>query len=589
MSQELIELITTDAIFKKTSAELNYNSYRNITFQRLASIINRKIINVFDVLENPDTFFNVMNILHAYDISLAVKTGVNFGLFGVSLQRLGFPEQVKDILNLLNIGQIFGCLAITEIGHGSNLKALETIAVWDNMIDSFVLNSPTQSSIKCWIGNAACHATHSIVFAQLIYNKQNLGLHPFLVQLRNIKGIVYGITITDNGFKKGLNGVDNGMIKFENVIVPRQNLLARFGYIDHHGKYVPSHEDAGKRFGELLSTLSGGRGVLASGAIVVSMKSLAVACKYSQMRKQFSGKDLIERPIMNYTTHQLLLIPLICKSVVLRNALEKFRIDGIREFKETSKISKKLHALTSGLKIIGSEHAEKCCRVARLACGGHGYAWENELGKMHNDIDIYQTFEGDNTLLRQEVTKYKLMELKDLIGTSKLTQMLYFIKIKLNEKLLAMNNFIFGYGDIKNPITILKLLKYKEVISSIELINKLVELTNNDIEGFDAWNCCLDLVMDVANSYLNRKIFDINITQQTNIDVLVLFGLELLHEDMKWYLIRSVIDKNIGNDIIQERKNYCMILHNMIDNLIDSFNIHSIFMNIPILKIVSKL
>lgn len=589
MAEELIKLIQTEPIFKKTDRELNHHIYRNVTFLRLASIINKKLINAFEILENPESFFNIMNILHAYDISLAVKTGVNFGLFGVSLQRLGLPEQVNDLINLLNSGHIFGCLAITEVGHGSNLKCLETIALWDDKMESFILNTPTESAMKCWIGNAACHATHGIVFAQLIYNNQNVGLHPFLVQLRNKDGTLPNISIKDNGFKKGLNGVDNGMISFNNLIIPRESLLAKFGYIDNYGKYVTSYESSGKRFGELLSTLSGGRGVLASGGIIVSMKALTIACKYSQNRRQFSGDDEIEKPIIEYTSHQIKLLPLIAKSVILRNALDKIRIDGVREFKETGKVSKKLHALSSGLKILSSEHGEKSCRISRLLCGGHGYAWENELGKMHNDIDIYQTFEGDNTLLKQEVTKYALMKLKDLMGSNKSSQLLYFVKIKLCDKLKQMGNYIFGYSDIKSPHTILNLLKYKEIITRLELVNKLLQYISTGKEGFDAWNLCLDLVFDVCDAYLNRTIFQINLDMHTDNNLLILFGLDLLYDDMKWYFMRSVIDKNVGNDIIDQRKNYCTIIIKDINKIMDSFNIHPMFFDVPILKIISKL
>src|SRR5207249_1753662 len=114
--------------------------------------------------------------------------------------------------------------------------------------------------------------------------------------------------IKDNGFKKGLNGLDNGMIKFNNLFLKRECLLNKFGFIDVNGKYVGSYNDEGKRFAELISTLSAGRAIIASGSNIVACKALMIACRYGLVRKQFVDGSGKERRLMDYVSHQYLLM-----------------------------------------------------------------------------------------------------------------------------------------------------------------------------------------------------------------------------------------------------------------------------------------
>lgn len=525
-------LINNDPIFAKTEQELDYHQFRRLTFERLKKIIHTGLINSFEIVNNPTHFISVMNTLHAYELSIAIKTGVNFGLFGAGLLRLGHIEQVKNYVDRLNIGHIFGSLAITEIGHGSNLKQLETTATWDSNICCFLLNTPTYTAKKCWIGNVACHATHSIVFAQLIFNKENKGIHPFLVELRNQSGqLTYGIEIEDNGYKKGLNGVDNGMITFRNIIIPRESLLSNFGYVDIQGKYICPYNNQNKRFGEILSTLSGGRGILASGANIVSLKALKITCQYATTRKQFSIASDIERPIISYTAHQLKLIPLLIKSLALNEVLNITRKEGIAEFKQEGKVTKKIHAFTSGMKVLCTEHAEKCCRISRLACGGHGYSWYNELSRMHNDIDIYQTFEGDNTLLRLEVFKYKLLRLKDYVEKNEYGQILYGIKMMLSNELMKIKTFLFGIYRSNDIDHILALLKYKEKYMTLDLLSQIKTYIDDGMDPLEAGNMCQDLVIQVSDSYIRRKVYETLLTKcYEKYEFKLLFGLELLRK-----------------------------------------------------------
>ena len=96
-----------------------------------------------------------------------VIPGLHHGMFETTLEYLGDKHQSTTILQQAKNYEVLGCYAQTEIGHGSNVQALETIASYDKETEEFVLNSPTLTSGKCWPGELGCVATHAILHAQL--------------------------------------------------------------------------------------------------------------------------------------------------------------------------------------------------------------------------------------------------------------------------------------------------------------------------------------------------------------------------------------------------------------------------------------
>ena len=109
-----------------------------------------------------------IEMLAMSDLSLMVKAGVQWGLFGGAVENLGterhHKEYVQRIINL----DLLGCFAMTETGHGSDVQALETTATYDPATQEFVIDSPTRTSRKDYIGGAAETARVAAVFAQLI-------------------------------------------------------------------------------------------------------------------------------------------------------------------------------------------------------------------------------------------------------------------------------------------------------------------------------------------------------------------------------------------------------------------------------------
>ena len=94
-----------------------------------------------------------IEMLAQFDLSLMVKAGVQWGLFGGAVENLGTERHHKLIPDIINL-DLVGCFAMTETGHGSDVQNLETTATYDQATQEFVVHSPTPSSRKDYIGNA---------------------------------------------------------------------------------------------------------------------------------------------------------------------------------------------------------------------------------------------------------------------------------------------------------------------------------------------------------------------------------------------------------------------------------------------------
>ncbi|OIT23516.1 peroxisomal acyl-coenzyme a oxidase 1, partial [Nicotiana attenuata] len=141
--------------------------------------------------------------------------------------------------------QIIGCYAQTELGHGSNVQGLESTATFDPQTDEFVIHSPTLTSSKWWPGGLGKVSTHAVLYARLITNGNDYGINGFIVQLRSLEDHkpLPGVTVGDIGMKFGngaYNTMDSGVLRFDHVPIPRDQMLMRVSQVTRGGKYIQS-------------------------------------------------------------------------------------------------------------------------------------------------------------------------------------------------------------------------------------------------------------------------------------------------------------------------------------------------------------
>ncbi len=358
-----------------------------------------------------------MEMLAYADLSLWVKAGVQWGLFGGAVENLGTERHREYIERLISL-DLLGCFAMTESGHGSDVANLETTATYDPQTQEFVVHSPTPSSRKDYIGGAAEHARMAAVFAQLITRGENKGVHCLLVPIRDENGAdLPGVTTYDDGLKGGLPGVDNGRIVFDHVRVPRENLLNRYADVAPDGTYSSEIENPSRRFFTTLGTLVRGRVSVGGAAAAGARVALSIAVRYALQRRQFSDPDTgVETVLLDYRSHQRRLLPLVAKSYALAFAqndlVRRMHLVQTGQNLEAG-AQRALEKRAAGLKVAQTRHATRAIQECREACGGAGYLTENRLVTLKADTDVFTTFEGDNVVLTQLVAKELLTAYAD--------------------------------------------------------------------------------------------------------------------------------------------------------------------------------
>ncbi|MFI7355890.1 acyl-CoA dehydrogenase [Streptomyces avidinii] len=343
------------------------------------------------------------------DLSVLVKVGVQFGLFGGAILHLGTGRHHEAYLPDLITGKLMGCFAMTETGHGSNVQALGTVATYDSASREFVITTPDDPARKDYIGNAARHGELAVVFARLEVDGRSHGVHAFLVPVRVGGRTAPGVRIEDDGLKMGLNGVDNGRIRFDGVRVPREALLNRFADVTPEGVYESAIDNPNRRFFTMLGTLVQGRVSVAGAGINVAKVALAIATKYAVRRRQFAAdQGTEEQVLLDYGLHQRRLLPLIARTYALHMAQDVVRTQLHEVFSGTgddARARRRLESRAAGIKALGTWHATRVVQECREACGGAGYLAVNRFAALKSDSDVFTTFEGDNHVLLQLVAK----------------------------------------------------------------------------------------------------------------------------------------------------------------------------------------
>lgn len=403
--------------------DLSTHQHREHTLQALRGLaVGGPFVAGFPVAAGGDGDIGgsvtAIEMLGHADLSLMVKAGVQWGLFGGAITALGTDAHHRRYLPAVMDLSLPGCFAMTESAHGSDVESLGTTATYDEATSELVVHTPTERDRKDYIDNAAAHGRLAVVFAQLVVGGQERGVHAVLVPVRTEDGQpVPGVTIGDDGRKGGLNGVDNGRLTFNQVRVPRENLLDRYAQVSADGVYTSAIENPKRRFFTMLGTLVRGRVSVAGAAGAATQSALTIAVRYGLQRRQFEHtQDGAEVLLMDYQAHQRRLLPALATTFALHFAQAQLTAElhdvqtsgadlATGEGRSSEDHQRELETRAAGIKAVTTTHANRTIQVCREACGGAGYLSENLLVQLRADADVFATFEGDNTVLLQLVGK----------------------------------------------------------------------------------------------------------------------------------------------------------------------------------------
>ena len=542
-----------------------------------------------------------IEMLAMADLSLMVKAGVQWGLFGGAIENLGTERHHERYVKPLIELDLLGCFAMTETGHGSDVQELETTATYDAATSEFVINSPTPSSRKDYIGGAAEHARLAAVFAQLIVGGENQGVHCLVVPIRDEAGAdLPGVTTSDCGYKGGLNGVDNGRIMFDNVRVPRENLLNRYGDVDADGIYTSPIDNVGRRFFTMVGTLVRGRVTVGGSAAAAAKVALTIAVRYALQRRQFSApKSDDEVPIMDYLVHQRRLFPLVARAYALAFAQNELiaKLAAIQTSDDPDPHEQReLEGRAAGLKAANTAFATRAIQECREACGGAGYLMANRLVQLKGDTDVFTTFEGDNVVLTQLVAKELLTGYADEIRGMSPVEWMRFATTTVSDVVRTRSVAVQIFqtiidsrldneeeGSLFNRGTQLGMFEDREEYLISTAARRLQAAAKREKDPFDAFNSVQDHVLRAARAHIDRIALEAFISgiescenkeaKQLLSDLCDLYALTVIDDDKAWFMEHRQLSTERAKAVLRAINERCRDLRPRARTLVEGLGV----------------
>ena len=551
------------------------------------------------------------------DLSVLVKVGVQFGLFGGAILQLGTERHHDRYVADLVAGRLMGCFAMTETGHGSNVQALGTVARYDVKTQEFVIDTPDDDAAKDYIGNAAVHGEVAVVFAQLVVSGTSEGVHAFVVPIREGGTVCDGVRIEDDGLKMGLNGVDNGRLWFDGVRVPREALLNRFADVTPEGAYESDIDNPDKRFFTMLGTLVQGRVCVGGAGINASKVAITIATKYALRRRQFEASSEDEEELLlDYGLHQRRLLPLLARTYALHFAQEVVAgqvhdvfSGALSDQGEGEEIARRqLESRAAGTKALGTWHATTTIQECREACGGAGYLAVNRFAALKADTDVFTTFEGDNYVLMQLVAKGLLTDYSsgfedlDQFGMVKFVAGLAVETVleKTNvHKLLERIKDVLPGGDdgwdqeagLLDPEYQLAMLRFREEHILGGVARRLKRGIDNQMNPGIVFSQVQDHVIAAARAHMERLVLEAFVEKTSALpegDLRValnllcdLHALSTIESDRAWFMEHGRLSSQRSKAISREISSLCRKIRPLAGDLVDALAVPHAMLRSP--------
>ena len=555
------------------------------------------------------------------DLSVLVKYGVQFGLFGGSVAQLGTDRHHRRHLPAIATLELPGCYAMTETGHGSNVRDLRTTATYDPATREFVIDTPDREAVKDYIGNAALHGRMATVFARLRVPSRSApetrshsrrtpasggggatppgprpledhGVHAFLVRIRDDRGTVLpGVRIEDCGAKEGLNGVDNGRIRFDEVRIPRDALLDRFAQVSPEGRYHSPVPSPGRRFFTMLGTLIAGRISVAAASQAVAKKGLVIAVRYAAVRRQFGPAGGPEVPVLEYLALQRELLPRLARTYALAFAVR----DLVRRYADPGTDRRELEVRAAGIKAAASRHALDTLQACREACGGQGYLAENRFARLKADTDVFTTFEGSNPVLLQLAAKGLLSRYRREMGDLTMWGMARHLAELAGIRLAGMNPVAARRTDserLAGRDLQHSAVRYREERLLRSAARRLKARMDRGMDSFEAVNACQDHLITLARAHVDRIVLEAAFealdamnpgdAKELVAKVVALHGLATLEAHRAWYLEKGYFEPPKSEAVRRTVNRYCRELAPRAVELVDAFGIPDELIGAPI-------
>jgi len=289
--------------------------------------------------------------------STGVITSVHNSLVCWPIMKFGTDEQKQKYLPVLAKGDKIGAFAATEPNAGSDLGGMETTAQLDG--NEYIINGS-----KTFITSGS-KAGILIVFAVTDKSAGSKGISAFIVE-NDMPGFKVGSIFE----KLGINASLTSELIFENMRVPKENLLGK----------------EGDGFKIALMTLDSGRIGIGAQAVGIAQAALDESVEYAKQREQFG------RPISKFQAIQWMIA-----DMATRIEASRLLVHNAAFAKDQEKSFSKEAAMA---KLFASETAMDAALKAVQIHGGYGYTKEYLVERLFRDAKITEIYEGTSEIQR---------------------------------------------------------------------------------------------------------------------------------------------------------------------------------------------